>query len=828
MLCPARIVFSFVVLLAGWLTMFSITAAAHPQGHYEKLTFSPECATGSPDTGNRDPQITGWIPMPGHSETEWLLLEYSHPVKATRIRIRFSAPQHALIHLYATDTEGHEQEIPWEEKAISPDRWQLETPCSLPNPISKIKVVFDTRLGTVAVDAVGLVTEKEQSIWAVDATASSSKAFCVSDDSRDSADCAEQLLASGSPENIAFAVAHLEKVFMAQELCPQNARYGNFSRSAAIKGVTDNNWACFILYYLVPMMLDHADRLPDAIRDRVHECIRLGSAEIRRLDVAPSYTNISAMTCLTTSLAGEYLGDASLAQYGYARTRAFAEQILSNGAAFEFNAPTYTFVTVAALSRLAHYTHDTETRILARLLETRLVSSYVFHLSPTKGRLAGPYARAYYPSLVGEAEPESEFVEWWIHRNVIPEWIGRLHREPSPSFQITETANKDWNIGMTTFISPEFAMGTATREISRQTAGFTLQYSIPDQQPPGVVYSRYLVDDDWFGSPGIPPNRSDHLFPDDMGMFHGVQEGGSMIGVYTPRVAMYPYSLSPCGMDQKMKSAKAIIVWTHHSSLDGVWLNGEPVKDYPATVAPDSVIVTAMKEVLLAIRPLKCDDLGANAPMRLNVVASDLVLEMYNYLGPVAQSMSIDPMSRFYQGLPRCGFYAEAVARADYPDIKAFSEAVASGTFRNEVSSRFTSYNDNAEQPWIVEYQREQKKVGMKINLLNWAMQQRWNNQGSLGWPAFDSPYSQQNAKGSMAAAGATLKCGKSPAWLCGNPTAHLWIVGYYGKPAPVKLATPDGTVKIPQMGSGILVWDNGSVHLEALDVKGNPTQSLP
>jgi hypothetical protein len=42
-------------------------------------------------------------------------------------------------------------------------------------------------------------------------------------------------------------------------------------------------------------------------------------------------------------------------------------------------------------------------------------------------------------------------------------------------------------------------------------------------------------------------------------------------------------------------------------------------------------------------------------------------------------------------------------------------------------------------------------------------------------------------------------------------------------RPAPLTLIVPGGRVDIEAMGTGTVVWDNGQVTIEAVDLRGEP-----
>ena len=136
-------------------------------------------------------------------------------------------------------------------------------------------------------------------------------------ESRGGAGFARRLIQNGHPDDIALAHKVLEATLACQETRENDPHHGNFLWMAEDDVVGDLNAVEFCLENLIPMMIDGRDRLEPAMRDRVIHAIRLGLAEIARIDVRVSYSNITMLDILNTCLGGELLEDASIAQRGY-------------------------------------------------------------------------------------------------------------------------------------------------------------------------------------------------------------------------------------------------------------------------------------------------------------------------------------------------------------------------------------------------------------------------------------------------------------------------------------------------------------------------------
>jgi hypothetical protein len=236
------------------------------------------------------------------------------------------------------------------------------------------------------------------------------------------------------------------------------------------------------------------------------------------------------------------------------------------------------------------------------------------------------------------------------------------------------------------------------------------------------------------------------------------------------------------------------------------------------------VVVIGSGGMWCAVRPLTRTDKGRNAPIHLVEKQGDLVLEIYNYLGPKKAFWEMRPrLNPFFQGHPQCGVYIEMAEQSDYPDGKSFAWHVASGTLRDEADLPFTT-DFAAEHLWTVEYERDGQKLGIEIDLMDWQLKRRWTQDGEQGWPMLESPAARQTVTGEITIGDATLSCGDVAAWLYANPVAKRWVAGYHGQTAaPLTLILPDGVVEIEAMGMGTVIWDDGDVTIEAIDLTGTP-----
>jgi hypothetical protein len=111
--------------------------------------------------------------------------------------------------------------------------------------------------------------------------------------------------------------------------------------------------------------------------------------------------NMPAEATLGLVLGGELLDNADAVAYGLWNLRQLRALLVRRGINSEFNSPTYSPLTIHAMSAIAQHAHNEEARELALGIERRLWldAAARFHL-PT-GVVAGPYSRAYTVDTLG-------------------------------------------------------------------------------------------------------------------------------------------------------------------------------------------------------------------------------------------------------------------------------------------------------------------------------------------------------------------------------------------------------------------------------------------
>ena len=630
-----------------------------------------------------------------------------------------------------------------------------------------------------------------------------------------SAQLASELMASGAPAAIAEATLIFRTVLTCQEVRDTQPHRGNFRWELEDEVVEDLNAVQFVLFYCIPVLCKTSDALPPDLVAVMRRAIALGLEEIARIDVALAYTNIVLKDITNSCLGGQLLGDDTIGKRGREKLVRWMAHVDTYGLPAEYNSPNYASVAVRVLGRLAELTEDEHTRIRARTMLARLGLSAALHIHPDIGCWAGPFSRAYSHAVFNANAFNADDVRTWLDGGQLPTWIGDLLQRPNVPQQIDETAHGEEPVALSTYHSPSFSLGVASCElktqevifIALQSSVFYAQYRRPDGDRCGVLFSRYILDDQWLSFQTTPSRAPGQVVPEE-GHFYGVHEQGRAIGLYAPR-----------GLDAwtRRTSAKAVLVWTEIEQVDEIWIGQRKVDSLPAAVPRGEVVVVGSGALWTAGRPLELTDLGGGAPIRLVELDGHLALEMYNYTGPAKTFWEMAKPGSFYQGQPRCGFYAELAERTSYASGADFAAEVASGALVDEAAPPAT-YTAGSERTLHVEYARDNRILGIEVDLYEWSLKRRWTQNGSLKWPMHESPYARQSASGQVSIGGATLTCDKGPIWLCACPGGKRYVAAYSGiEMTSLRLEVPGDVVELAEMGAGTVIWDEGQVKIDAI-----------
>ncbi|GAB4564963.1 MAG: hypothetical protein Kow0047_15120 [Anaerolineae bacterium] len=216
---------------------------------------------------------------------------------------------------------------------------------------------------------------------------------------RESLSYALALLDSGDPGDLERACAILDRVLDLQDANPASPTYGIWpwflEEPLSQMSPPDWNWADFCGTSLIQIAMDHRDRLPARLAERLDAATLHAARSIQRRNMGPHYTNIALMGTYVTYTVGEFYGIGDLLDYARARLDRFAEYTRYHGAFTEFNSPTYSAVAIRVLARMRRDIRDLQAQDTVRWLYDLAWEDVGLHFHPATRQWAGPHSRCY-------------------------------------------------------------------------------------------------------------------------------------------------------------------------------------------------------------------------------------------------------------------------------------------------------------------------------------------------------------------------------------------------------------------------------------------------
>ncbi len=641
----------------------------------------------------------------------------------------------------------------------------------------------------------------------------------------------EHLLDNGTPEDIALVERMIPGILSGQVTDPGSPHYGAFRWEIEMEAVEDLNAVQFLLHSLIRIIINHEDKLQEETVENIKRSIRLGLVNIEKIDVGLKYTNIALKDINNSCLGGELLGDKAFAERGYNKLKRWVDFTNQSGGTYEFNSTPYTAVALEVLHMLQKNVKDPATKLLAKQMLYRVSLGAALHMHSPTQKWAGPHGRAYHSSVTGEEgsyrldREQLNTFRKWIAKGEVPDWLEPLLTDEVLDDQIIETVGIEDGMSTSTFKADTYSFGVASRSmfnqdnryIAWQTNSFSIHYQRPGKEIAGSIYTRYLTNDHWLGyfAPGTGRGTTG-LLPDE-GHFQGVQDRNRAIGLYAPR------SMGALDHYSSAKSVIAIPRWD--SKEDKIWTANGEVSSFPQEVPQSEVVVFETGSIYLAVKPFSLTNLGQGARVQLNKMSDGtLVLELYNYQGVAKTFWELAWPGAFYQGQPKNGFYSEIAEKTEYESAVTFAELVKRGEI-TDFSDHRSTYSGIESQKWTVSYERDGRLLGMEVDLFEWLKPaKRWDHDGDKGWPMLESDWAVQDRSGQIKVNGNTLTCGQQPAWLYASPDNATVVVSYQGdSPEPLMLEMEGAKIEIPQISSGLVIWRNGEVTIEAFGMEGTP-----
>jgi hypothetical protein len=627
----------------------------------------------------------------------------------------------------------------------------------------------------------------------------------------------------GARSGAAEAAAIVAAVLDSQELDPDHPHHGNFLWLAGDAEVVDLNAVQFVLRGLLPLLVKHADRLPDDLVARARAAVRAALAEEERLAVAPTYTNIHLQALFGLVVGGEWLDDAHFTGIGRARWAEWVRFTARDGAPHEYNSPGYGPIDLSALAALHGLVRDRLVALQARVMYERLWLHLALRYHVPTGQHAGPHCRCYWGTMASgrgglqellwrelgwpdldppPASLDLALTEHWLPE-VVRDWLESQARHLP--CEIRERAN---GADLTTYMTAGYALGTASRTyrlgqddfyIEHQANHLALHYR--RRQGWAMVYCRYVVNDRHRGRLGAAPDRPATINFYDQGEFASVQARNRAI-------ALYALERQP----EEVHSLKTVVVFPPPESLDELWVDRAPVTpaELPHELPPGAWVAIGDGDVWIGVLVLEPSQLGRRAPTQLERgPEGDLWLTAHNYRGPAKRFWEYASLGgAFWRGNLRAGFVIEVADRGAFPSAAAFVEHLAAAEVEDAV---------DAEHVRRVAYRSGGDELSIAYDLWRTEPRGRWLNGRAYEPPSLDSPVAVQGDGGRLALGDAVATTEPTPIWLT-SAAGRYAVVNPLDRPTPLRLETARGRLDVERFGVGRLEWDGGDAVVEGLE----------
>jgi hypothetical protein len=633
----------------------------------------------------------------------------------------------------------------------------------------------------------------------------------------------------------------IRSVLALQETRPQDAHYGNFRWRLEELCVRDLNGVEFMLDELIELAREHSATLSGGIVEEMRTAIALGLAEIDRLDVHPSYTNIALSDIANSVLGGELLDEARHVARGARKLDEWIAFTNASGAPHEFNSPTYAAVDILRLAAVVRHTRDRRVAVEARIAEERLWLHVAAHYHPGLAQLAGPHSRSYYDGWTG-AGGYLKLVLWKLlgdealrretpyaprtreemHIGVAlaelhcPDYVERWLREKRYPFDAREITDAALGIDITTYMTESYALGTMSRDFSvgeprEAWPGLnSLLLHVRRDAPPGYnsLYVRYVVNDK---APGGSDGHGaeDHW---DEGRPVIAQHRHDAIVAYTPLPRARP-----------AHSYKLSVRMLGLSAEDEVWIGDRRVDAWPIPVARGDRILIAAGDAYVALIPLDQTDMGSDAPIELALSDGVLALDIYNYKGPAKTFWEYRSQSgAFYRGNVRNGFAIEVAERAEFADTATFREHIA----RSRIDDAVGDHHERN-----ITYESGGNAVALTYSDWDMSLIER-----RIGGSAYRAPMARvgavdgngpqflQTTADAFELGGLNVVAQPGPKWLFADADAHRYVFVHPADAVTgLRLTTPATTIECEAFGFGRVDLDEaaGVLNIETTEPPG-------
>lgn len=460
-------------------------------------------------------------------------------------------------------------------------------------------------------------------------------------------------------------------------------------------------------------------------------------ARNERLHVSMYNDNFAVMAAFMLLAGGERLGQSGAVRRGEALLGDIERLFERCGSLMEYNSPTYTVISLAALAEIANLVSDGGVRSRARKLERLLWADLLSHFHLPTSRLAGPYSRAYLIDSVGHPHlthvvmqmvfgsnifsgphacyfppaegqvghvgfetltyPNSAWlasVEYHCPQELAARFLAR--RYPFECVATSEClpstiagkgeaptavlAFPAYRAPYTTYSSEDFALGTAATQFHDGAISDSFHITYRRRAPAkrledtGVVLARFTT------ARRTPEAQNVYAVSGTAGP-ETFRDEGRKHSIQERNSALCLYKPTHLELEPEVLRL-SIIIPLHFDADPKLHFSAGEVADFPYRCeAPESFVVSE-GPFSAVFRPLEISDLGRECATEAEVVGNYLFISWYNYSGG-GRRFTMDELVH-----ARSGFAVHVFGENDEngaPDAAELLRAVGNGTIDDRV-----------------------------------------------------------------------------------------------------------------------------------------------
>ena len=186
-------------------------------------------------------------------------------------------------------------------------------------------------------------------------------------DTRASLFYAVDLFDSQEPQYEQRAIDIVDKVISVQDTDPNSPSCGVWpyfeeEPLATKKTPIDYNWADFNAVCLLDIYMEHQDRLPAELQEKMKNALILAARSVQKRDCEPGYTNIAIMGTYVTYMVSHLFDLPEMKKYANERLYTFYQYTQEQKGFTEYNSPTYTIVALDELNRMQRHIVEPEAK----------------------------------------------------------------------------------------------------------------------------------------------------------------------------------------------------------------------------------------------------------------------------------------------------------------------------------------------------------------------------------------------------------------------------------------------------------------------------------